>query len=70
MVATVNCLPGGEPTLRAFNLHGWPVIEMESRKMRAGWKFKGAASVPGKNVSCDVARFDVRSNNGSNGRSR
>lgn len=26
----------------AFNLHGWPVIEMESRKMRAGWKFKGA----------------------------
>jgi len=26
----------GEPTLYAFNLHGWPVIEMESPKMRTG----------------------------------
>jgi len=24
----------GELTLRDFNLHGWPVIEMESLKMR------------------------------------
>lgn len=32
----------GEPMLRAFNLHGGSVIEMESPKMRTGWKFKSA----------------------------